>query len=253
MKVELAKLPARLRLPLTEMLQSMVGREVNGQALDSGLPGQVVRLKLGGQILKALLQARGVQEGQSLMFRVEKEGSQFFLKLLDVAAGDPALRENASLKDFLFRLGPSRLEFFQSVSELIKHWKKFREESGRNLADVSPESRNMTAEADISGTDRVDNDTSAEGEQASFLSLQGPYFLALTHSLPEQAPSLFVFYSKSADFDKPGLLVVQPDAENRMSLQRMFQTFQDDSLQSIVVMDRFPDPAFFGTGQLWQA
>ncbi|MCB1140123.1 MAG: hypothetical protein KDK23_15285 [Leptospiraceae bacterium] len=253
MKVELAKLPARLRLPLAEMLQSMVGREVNGQALDSGLPGQVVRLKLGGQILKALLQARGVQEGQSLMFRVEKEGSQFFLKLLEVAAGDPALRESSGLKDFLFRLGASQLEFFHSLSELLNHWKRLRDEGNSKPGDIPSDPKNVATDANPNAKDQLHNDTSEESEQTGFLSLQGPYFLALTHSLPEQGPSLFVFYSRSPDFDKAGLLVVQPDASQRMSLQQMLETFQDDSLQSVLIMDRFPDPGFFGTGQLWQA
>ncbi|MBI41526.1 MAG: hypothetical protein CMF59_18180 [Leptospiraceae bacterium] len=254
MKVELNSLPARLRLPLMDMLQSMIGREMQGRAMDSGMPGQVVRLHLGGQTIRALLQGRGVQEGQNLFFRVEKEGGQFFLKLLGRADVDSAA-ENPALREFIMRLGTDKVQFFHSLTELFKFWKHRGQakdsgeaalkETGQNPGDVPGSFHSEAVQQQRKSEERE--------EVTALASNESPAFWAMTASIPAEYTSLFIFYSDSADFSSVRLLIVQPEESARQQLQDWLEGFQDSSIQSISVLSRFPDPSFFQVGQLWEA
>lgn len=256
MKVELCRLPDRLRLPLVDMLQSMVGREVSGRALQSGIPGQVVKLQLGSQTLKALLQARGVQEGQMLHFRVEKESGQFFLRLIQGTESDVAM-QNRALREFVLSLASGKLQFFQSAVELLRYWKNARKEepepSGTAQRLPADTQSGTTGPLATEAVDPQAKDQPDQEESAALSLENGPFFLAMTHCLPAREPALFVFYSSQKDFQSVRLLIVQPNESERRQLERSVQDFRDDSLVEITVLDRFPDPSFFGAGQLWQA
>ncbi|HBS06102.1 MAG TPA: hypothetical protein DEA96_14135 [Leptospiraceae bacterium] len=255
MKVELNSLPARLRLPLMDMLQSMVGREMQGRALDSGIPGQVVRLHLGGQTIRALLQGRGVQEGQNLFFRIEKEGGQFFLKLLGKAEMDSAA-DNPALREFIMRLGTEKLQFFHSLTDLFKYWKhrsQSKESSETGLKEADAEGRALTGETG----EKVTGAIQENGDSREFTALasmkDSPAFWAMTAAMPGETHSLFVFYADSPEFNAIRLLVVQPEDSAREQLSEWLAGYQEPTIQSITVLSRFPDPSFFQVGQLWEA
>ncbi|MBU44447.1 MAG: hypothetical protein CMN76_14595 [Spirochaetaceae bacterium] len=256
MKVELANLPARLRLPLTDMLQSMVGREVQGKALDSGIPGQVIRLHLGGQMLKALLQVRGVQEGQNLFFRVEKQDGQFFLKLLNQQDLDVSRESSAALRDFVMKLGPEKLQFFHSLTELFKYWRRSKTEANLDRSEVPTDKGAPMTGASATGDSALEVDPGENSKQEATALSSGPSspaFWAMTASLGNHQESLFVFYSDSADFQTIRLLIVQPEETARQELLGLVHGFRDPSIAEIAVLSRFPDPSFFSAGQLWQA
>ncbi|MEQ8353412.1 MAG: hypothetical protein RH862_18200 [Leptospiraceae bacterium] len=257
MKVELSNLPARLRLPLMDMLKSLVGREMQGRTLDSGIPGQVVRMQLGGQTIRALLQGRGVQEGQTLNFRVEQKDGQFFLKLLGKGELDPAAESNSALRDFVMKLGTERLQFFQSLDALMKYWKQKNQSRPGQDRDVQTES-GPTKEGTQGTQSQSAVVASATGDSESeewtaLASVDGPAFWAMTASLPDHPTALFVFYADTAEYLSVRLLVVQPDDDARADLQNLVDQYSDPSIQDITLLSRFPDPSFFQTGQLWEA
>ena len=266
MIVQLNKLPASLQAPLRSFLSAMIGRDVQGVALKSGLPGDIIPLRIGGQMLRAMLQARGVQEGQNLHFRVEDREGQFILRLLDKAAG-PEL--NGPLKAFLARLGPERLQFFHSLTELIQAWKEESrahsersQRSGRSQGTGPNEGPGAPGQDSSLPADAVHGqagqqereESSKEESQGGFGSLQrSPYFFGIVPTVPDIGPTLFVFYSDQPEFQFFRLLLVQPDASARKDLERIFAGVEVPGLQEVQILDRFPDMSFFQTGQLWEA